>query len=304
MTDGRQNIVLVVDDAPETLAMLIDTLEEAGLTVLVARDGKTAIQLVGRVQPDAILLDAMMPDLDGFETCRRLKSGPSPTPAPIIFMTGLSDASHIVAGLRAGGVDYVTKPVNTDELIARVAVHIANARLVDDTRHALDAVGQPVMAVSMTGAVTWASGNALGLANDALGLQTGQRMVANEEFLAWLREVAESPASSARPWEQPGHRDAVLVNYIGRTTSGDVLVRLSPGTNSEAAVFREKLGLTEREAEVLHWIVQGKSNRDIAEILTLNAGTVNKHLEKILSKLGVENRTAAAVFALRTLGGA
>jgi len=92
------------------------------------------------------------------------------------------------------------------------------------------------------------------------------------------------------------------VTYVGRATSGDILVRLSPDMVSLEERLREKFGLTVREAEVLHWIMQGKSNRDIAEILTLNPGTVNKHLEKILNKLGVENRTAAAVLAMKAAG--
>ncbi len=78
-------------------------------------------------------------------------------------------------------------------------------------------------------------------------------------------------------------------------------MRLSPDMVSLEEGLREKFGLTVREAEVLHWIMQGKSNRDIAEILTLNPGTVNKHLEKILNKLGVENRSAATAIAMEQI---
>ncbi|MGX1308208.1 DNA-binding NarL/FixJ family response regulator [Amorphus suaedae] len=299
---GGQNIVLVVDDAPETLSMLIDTLEEAGLTVLVARDGITAIALAKRVRPNVILMDAVMPELDGFETCRRLKSGPNPNPAPIIFMTGLSDPSHIVSGLRAGGVDYITKPVNTDELIARVTVHVANARLVDDARHALDAVGHPIMAVAPGGRIAWASDQAIQFADKLPGLIAERQRIADASLLAWLADTIDRPVTSVTPWSSGSGRDALTVTYVGRATSGDVLVRLSPDTVSLEERLKEKFGLTMREAEVLHWIMQGKSNRDIAEILTLNPGTVNKHLEKILNKLGVENRTAAAVLAMKAAG--
>lgn len=300
---GGQNIVLVVDDAPETLSMLIDTLEEAGLTVLVARDGITAIALAKRVQPNVILMDAVMPELDGFETCRRLKSGPNPNPAPIIFMTGLSDPSHIVSGLRAGGVDYVTKPVNSDELIARVTVHVANARLVDDARHALDAVGHPIMAIAPDGRIAWASDHALQFAERLLGLVAERQRIASAALLDWLASTVDRPVTSVMPWTSGSGRDALTVTYVGRATSGDILIRLSPDIASMEERLKERFGLTIREAEVLHWIMQGKSNRDIAEILTLNPGTVNKHLEKILNKLGVENRTAAAVLAMKAAGG-
>lgn len=106
-----RSIALVVDDNPESLGMVSAALETHGMTVLVARDGRSAINLTHRVQPDVILMDAIMPEMDGFETCRALKFGPNPVLAPIIFMTGLSDQEHIVKGLRAGGVDYITKPV-------------------------------------------------------------------------------------------------------------------------------------------------------------------------------------------------
>ncbi len=294
------SLVLVVDDAPDTLAMLIDTLEEAGLTVLVARDGESALALARRVEPDAILLDAVMPGMDGFETCRRLKAGPDATAAPVIFMTGLSGTEHIVAGLAAGGVDYITKPVDVDELIARVGVHVSNARVVREARSALDAVGQPLIALSRSGAVTWTAANAAALAAPVLGQKGRQSVVTDPSLLAFIDEVVHTAVSAAGPWRAANGR--LTMTYIGRTTSGDVLLRLAPGLVAEEARLTERFGLTQREAEVLNWIVKGKSNRDIAEILTLNPGTVNKHLEKILSKLGVENRTAAAVSAVRALG--
>ncbi|WMS41383.1 response regulator transcription factor [Acuticoccus sp. MNP-M23] len=294
------NLVLVVDDAPDTLAMLIDTLEEAGLTVLVARDGSTAISLARRVEPDAILLDALMPGLDGFETCRRLKSGPDATSAPVIFMTGLSGTEHIVAGLAAGGVDYITKPVKVDELIARVAVHVSNARVVREARSALDAVGQPLIAVSRTGVVTWTAANAADMAASVLGSRGRDVVVTDASLIAFVEEVVHTAVSAATPWRAGNGR--LTMTYIGRTASGDVLLRIAPGLVADEQRLSERFGLTQRESEVLNWIVKGKSNRDIAEILTLNPGTVNKHLEKILAKLGVENRTAAAVSAVRALG--
>jgi CheY-like chemotaxis protein len=153
---GR-DIVLVVDDNPETLSLLIEAIESAGMTALVARDGDTALTLVGRIQPDIVLLDAVMPGMSGFEACRRLKSRPAVAAVPVIFMTGLSESDHVLEGLRAGGVDYLTKPINPDELVARIAIHIANARMVEDARHALDATGQSILALRNDGSLSWAS---------------------------------------------------------------------------------------------------------------------------------------------------
>jgi DNA-binding response OmpR family regulator len=137
-----RDIVLVVDDSPNTLHMLTDAIEGAGMTVLVALDGEQALSLIERITPDVILMDAVMPGLDGFEICRRLKRNPALAHVPIIFMTGLSETGDIIKGLDAGGVDYVTKPIAPDELLARIRVHLSNARISQSARAALDASGR------------------------------------------------------------------------------------------------------------------------------------------------------------------
>ena len=160
-TEGGRYIVLVIDDAPETLGLVSDALEGNGMTVLVARSGEEGLRLTRRVQPDVILLDAMMPGMDGFETCRRLKTPPNSESAPVIFMTGLTEGEHILAGLRAGGVDYVTKPVVVDELIARITRHVMNARAIQMARAALDYTGQNVIGVLPDGRLSWGTRGAL-----------------------------------------------------------------------------------------------------------------------------------------------
>ena len=94
-----RNIVLVVDDSPNTLRMLTDAIEEAGMTVLVALDGEQALSLTERITPDIILLDALMPGLDGFEICRRLKRHSALSHVPVIFMTGLTETEDVIKGL-------------------------------------------------------------------------------------------------------------------------------------------------------------------------------------------------------------
>src|SRR5690606_1334945 len=117
---AERAVVLLIDDAPDTVRMIAEALDDAGYTVLVATDGATALQRVGRVIPDAVLLDACMPGMDGFETCRRLKQAPGMRIVPVIFMTGLAETERLVEGLSAGGVDYLVKPVVPDELVARL----------------------------------------------------------------------------------------------------------------------------------------------------------------------------------------
>ena len=143
-----RDIVLVVDDSPDTLSLLTDAIGEAGMTVLVAREGEDALSIVEKVTPDIILMDAVMPGIDGFETCRRLKQNKALAHVPVIFMTGLSDTEHIIEGLEAGGVDYVTKPIVPGELLARIRVHLANARIAHSARTALDVFGRFLLAAT------------------------------------------------------------------------------------------------------------------------------------------------------------
>ena len=151
----RRDTILVVDDTPDTLGFLTDTLDHAGFTVLIATDGEGALDLVDQITPDLVLMDAVMPGLSGFETCRRLKREKLLTHLPVIFMTGLSQTEHVVEGLAAGGVDYVTKPIVVDELLARIRVHLANARIAHGTHVALDATGRFLLATDRTGRLLW-----------------------------------------------------------------------------------------------------------------------------------------------------
>ncbi|MDM8530914.1 response regulator [Anaerolineales bacterium HSG25] len=121
----KGNTVLVVDDKLENLDILINYLSMTfGFTILVAQDGQKAISLAEQFMPDIILLDIMMPGIDGFETCRRLKVNETTKKIPIIFMTALTDIDSKVKGFEAGGVDYVTKPIELQEVSARITTHL------------------------------------------------------------------------------------------------------------------------------------------------------------------------------------
>lgn len=284
------NIALVVDDDPDSLAMVSSALEENGMTVIVARNGKTAIELVDRVDPDIILLDAMMPVMDGFETCRRLKATPDATSAPVVFMTGLTDAEDVVRGLKSGGVDYITKPVVIDELIARIGIHIVNSKLIQSARDALDTSGRSVLAFDRNGTLNWGSDQAL------VAIGTNRELPVG--MLEWLLESAQKPVSQVAPFVA----DGMQYVFLGMSPSEDILVKFTRSRNeSSQELLAETLSLTYREAEVLYWLSMGKTNKDISTILTLSPRTVNKHLEQIFQKMGVDNRTSAAVTADRII---
>jgi len=292
-----RSIALVIDDAPETLGLISSALEENGMTVLVARSGGEGLELARRVRPDVILMDAVMPGMDGFETCRLLKSGPRPEPAPVIFMTGLTDSQHILKGLRAGGVDYITKPVVVDELIARIITHVLNARAISSARSALEQAGQSVLAFAPDGRLAWGSPGALALLESSEGRMLVAEGQASDALARWIAGLCEQPISTAQPFAGGGF----ALKYLGQNP-GEIMVRIKRHSEGEnESLLAEAFGLTDREAEVLFWLTRGKTNRDIAEILDLSARTVNKHLEQVFHKMGVDNRTSAAVIADRLL---
>jgi two-component system, NtrC family, sensor kinase len=117
--------IMIVDDTPANVGVLGWYFEENGFRVVVAQDGEEALERAQFVQPDLILLDVMMPGIDGFETCRRLKMMPEIKEIPVIFMTALSDTNEKISGFKAGGVDYVTKPCQIEEVLARVNTHLS-----------------------------------------------------------------------------------------------------------------------------------------------------------------------------------
>ncbi|RVJ72379.1 response regulator, partial [Sinorhizobium medicae] len=144
---NARDIVLLVDDSPEALGFLTEALEQSGFSVLIATSGNAALNIADRITPDIILLDAVMPGMDGFDTCARLKANASVAQVPVVFMTGLTETEHVVRALESGGVDYLTKPINIDELRARIRVHLSNARSAQSARVALDAAGRHLLAV-------------------------------------------------------------------------------------------------------------------------------------------------------------
>jgi DNA-binding NarL/FixJ family response regulator len=304
MRKKERDIVLVVDDSPNTLSVLTDAIEEAGMTVLVAREGEHALSIVEKVTPDVVLMDAVMPGTDGFETCRRLKQNRALAHVPVIFMTGLSDTEHIIQGLEAGGVDYVTKPIVPGELLARIRVHLANARMAQSARTALDAFGRFLLAVNGAGKVLWCTPQAARLLGSSLPDFDTDDYVVPADVREWLSQCVAAPAASLpSPIELKVAATKLQLLYVAQIGVDENLLRVIEGdAGNDQTVLKARLMVTEREAEVLLWIARGKSNRDIAEILSLSPRTVNKHLEQIYTKLGVENRTSAAALAVRTLG--
>ena len=216
----KRDVALVVDDSPETLRLLTDALDGAGMTVMVALDGAAAMRIVDQITPDIVLLDAVMPGLDGFETCRRLKRDAGLDHVPIIFMTGLAETEHIVRGLEAGGVDYVTKPIAVEEMLARIRVHLANARLTQSARAALDVSGRYLLAVNGVGKIMWATPQAQKLLSDALAADSDDDVVLPDPIPQWLDQARKGKAGSkaAIMTALPGN-EQLRLQYMGKLGS-------------------------------------------------------------------------------------
>ncbi|MFN5047331.1 response regulator [Roseateles sp.] len=317
--------VLIVDDVPDNLALLHDALDEAGYTVLVAFNGQAALDSAAQMPPDVVVLDALMPGLDGFEVARRLKADPRSAAAPIIFMTGLSDTEHVEAAFAAGGVDYVTKPIRPREVLARIAAHLRSARAQRQARNALDAFGHASLAVhELDGRCVWQTALARQLMAEYFSGGHFERGRLPPEVLVWLHREALRRRAGAQPAGltvlPPVRPDAPVAALSSRGAKrlSFTLHAVDPDALGEGQwliVMREaddaalmdglvhSFKLTAREAEVLYWVVKGKTNADIGDILGSSPRTVQKHLEHVFEKLGVETRTAAAALAMSRVRG-
>ena len=292
MSPAGKHTVLLVDDSPETLGMLNESLRIAGYTVLVALEGEQAIAIANKVNPDIILLDARMPVLDGFETCKQLKRSPELAGIPVIFLTGLSDTEDVLRALQAGGVDYVNKPIVIDELLARMKVHLNNAQLTYSARNALDQLGRAMLCCNTEGDILWSTSEASRLLS--LHSKTGL----GPKLRNWLAGEVES----ADQFHISENQQNISLCYQHRNANGEHLMRVViDALPTETDLFKESFNLTNRESDVLLWIANGKTNREIGTILDVSPRTVNKHLEQIYRKLGVENRTAAAARAIKSV---
>lgn len=298
---GRDT-VLVVDDAPDSLGFLTEMLDDAGYTVLIATDGESALHLVSQITPDLVLLDALMPGVNGFDTCRQLKQNPALLHLPVVFMTGLSETEHVVSGFAAGGVDYVTKPIVAEELLARIRVHLGNARNAHGQRAALDAAGRYLFAVDRKGQIKWCTPKAREMLAAVCPPPPEQDLALPAHIISNLMAVRRSGTMREASCMLNGGTRRVECTMLSPIGADELLFRLCEEVPA-AGVDRlhTALALTSREAEVLLWLSRGKTNREIGEILSISPRTVNKHLEQVFTKLGVENRASAAARAVRLL---
>jgi DNA-binding NarL/FixJ family response regulator len=300
---ARPDTVLVIDDEPDSLKMLTAMLETADITVLIASSGANALEVLQHVKPDLILMDAVMPGIDGFETTARIKRDKSLAPIPVIFMTGLTESEHVIEAFEVGGVDYVRKPINWQELLARVRVHMAQSRAVHASSASLDATGRLVVATDADGRLLWCSPLAeRAIARIAPGWDRRAPLLPPPLRGGVQRLLSQAkPHGSSLRIEQP--RGAIELTVIDKLRGDEMLIQFNElDPQQDVQRLQQGLSITQREAEVLLWISYGKSNTDISDVLTISPRTVQKHLEHIYQKLGVETRSSAAAVAIKVIG--
>ncbi len=295
--DNTNPIVLVVDDSPDSLGMINAALNQAGYTVLVALNGRQALDIAAQIQPNVVLMDAVMPVMDGFECCLQMRKSLPLT--PIIFMTGLTDVEHTVKAFEHGGNDYITKPIKPAELLARITAHINSANMIQNARVALDVAKQYVLAMNNEGEILWSTPETRELLFSNGIDHKDHTIEFNEAVKSWL-------GGDERKNDLIVHtaRDPLTIRYFKTVNSNEHLLRIiDQDILMDAGALEAALPITKREAEVLLWVAHGKTNREIGEILSLSPRTVNKHLEQIYPKIQVDNRSAATSIAIQALLG-
>jgi DNA-binding response OmpR family regulator/DNA-binding CsgD family transcriptional regulator len=292
--------VLVVDDTPANLGLVLESLGSAGYRVLVAESGARALELLAQQSVDLILLDMVMPGMDGMAVCERIKQQPKWKDLPLIFITAVDESAQKVRALEAGAVDYISKPVHPPEVLARVRTHLElraarlslqqqNSRLEAEIALRLDAEAQ--LAQSLDRAL---------LIADQDGRLIFQTLRATHLLFKHLSNhlPGRLPPEFATADRYSGAAGTLLLHrFMEKGNDALTVLYLIEEHAPPGPVELTKLGLTPRQAEVLYWIAQGKTNAEIAIILGTSPRTVEKHVEQLLERLQVENRVAAAARA-------
>lgn len=328
--------ILVVDDTPENLRLLAGLLAEQGYKARLAPSGAHALATAQKDPPDLILLDIMMPDMDGYEVCRHLKAAQKTESIPVIFISALDEIFDKMTAFSIGGVDYITKPFQVEEVLARIKTHLTLRQLQQALQETNESLEEKVRARTAE----------LAQANEALKVEIEQRLRHQEEkerlfnlvsqqseqlrsMTNWLIEtqqrerqglasglhqeieqniaLLQSNLHLVQTMLTPEH-DLLLATHLENARR--VLDKMSAYIQHVAANLHESaaqeqnlsqsplLKLTSREREVLRLMAQGKSNAEIAALLTVAITTVHTYTGRIKEKLGIQNLPGLIKFAL------
>ncbi|HEY1015410.1 MAG TPA: response regulator [Herpetosiphonaceae bacterium] len=334
---ASQQTILIIDDNTTNLKVAMEYLQAYSFEILTARNGSSGIERAQLAQPDLIVLDVEMPGIDGFETCRRLKANPRTAEIPVIFMTVLNEPAAKVRGLEAGAVDFVSKPIDAPELLARVTTHLKLRALQEHLRQANTQLDERIRERTaeleaeiarrvkseqeregLLELVRQQSDQLRQLSQLLLETQTSDHRTLQIDLELLDREltILEGQLAEARQLGEhetaaPGALRALrpLLGALQQAQATLAAVRLhtSQATShlDQASSHQRQLrdnpliNLSDREYEVFQLLVQGRSNAEIAEVLVLAKTTVSTHQRRIMEKLGISDIPGLIKFAMR-----
>ncbi len=325
---NKKQSILIIDDNITNLKVVMEYLQAYSFEILVARNGTDGLESAELAKPNLILLDVQMPGLDGFEVCRRLKANPETAVIPIIFMTALTDSSDKVRGLEYGAVDYVTKPIESKELLARVNTHLKLQALQEELQvhnTALEEKVEERTAVlqeeikrrekeemekaQLAKTMSQQSEHLRNLTQLFLENQQKQQLGLTQTFqeqivqklkllktnLLLTRNVLNHPEQSETDTqlaiEQLNQAHSLLDRLLVQTEQ--MATSLDQASNESKTLLDNPLmSLSIREREVLQYLAAGASRSEIAEKLTISPGTVSTYRTRIMDKLKVEDNAS------------
>ncbi len=274
------SVIMVVDDNPDSLKLLSDILSEQGFQVRQALNGQLALAAAKQQPPGLFILDIRMPEMDGFELCRQLKKEPTTCSVPVIFISGLNDSADKVKAFDIGGQDYITKPFEDTEVLARVKLHLE----VSSMRKNLENMVR-------------------------------QRTINLEESNTALKVLLEHRSSEREKFEENAlsHIRSLVSPYLERLKNSDLDSQQSSlldiveanlldiTSQFSGTLYSSSLGLTRREMEVAALIKTGKTNAEIAVLINISEHSVSFHRQNLRKKLGLLGRKVNLVAYLNEI---
>ena len=268
--------VLIVDDDPFGIIQLQTVLKDSGYDLITASDGASAIETVRRQSPDIILLDIIMPKMNGYETCRRLKENEESRDIPVIFLSGLHSTGEKIDAFEAGGVDYITKPFSEKEVLVRLRTHLTLHRVNRHLARELENRDEELQSKESKAQDTSTALKVLLSAIEEEKKELAERIQFNAEklILPKVREIAEQRSSRQKE---------MLLREI-RHSFQNLTKPLVPGGVELGNTF------SPAELQIVDLIKQGKSTKEIADICNISVGTIATHRKAIRKKLSITNR--------------
>jgi len=282
MSEDNRSLILIVDDNTYNIQVLGNILRENDYRTAVAQDGFEALNFLEKKMPDLLLLDIMMPQMDGYEVCERIKQDPEKAELPIIFISVHTDTAEKVKAFRAGAVDYITKPFQQEEILARIRVQLQLQETKKELRRANEDLEKRVQ--ERTAELSEAN-QKLEQTNTALNVllekKDENKKKLEENLIFNVKQLIQPSLEKLKDTELSGSQK----HYLD-LIQGQIEEVISPLNRNLSG----KYSLTSTEMQMLELIKQGKMTKEIADMLGVSTRTVDSHRHNIRKKLEIDNK--------------